>query len=126
MVSCGVPTCGVSGPKEPMELGVKTAHFFSRETSRMFRNRIGRRIREEVEVYLKENSLELRNETAVYSDYTLIAEGEYEVTLDIRERGSSLVEIRLPAPDEAIAESMCERWQEKAGEIYADLTGKLF
>ena len=35
MVSCGVPTCGVSGPKEPMEEGVNTATPFSRAISRI-------------------------------------------------------------------------------------------
>ena len=34
MVSWGVKSCGVSGPKEPMELGVKTAQPVSRATSR--------------------------------------------------------------------------------------------
>ena len=35
MVSCGVLSRGVSGPKEPMEEGVNTAQCFSRATSRM-------------------------------------------------------------------------------------------
>ena len=35
MVSWGVFWWGVSGPKEPMELGVKTAQPFSRAISRM-------------------------------------------------------------------------------------------
>ncbi|MCR5476807.1 MAG: DUF4364 family protein [Lachnospiraceae bacterium] len=91
----------------------------------LFRNRIGRRIRVEVDEYFREHSLELRNETSVYGDYYKSSDGEYEVRLEIREKGSSLVDLKLTVPTESLAESVCEKWKEKNAQVYAFLAKEL-
>ncbi len=52
--------------------------------------------------------------------------GEYETHLVAKERGISLVDIKLSVPTEEIAESICENWQHKNQEIYKYLTEQLF
>jgi hypothetical protein len=95
-------------------------------TLSFFENRISNGIKEEIDLYLRENRNELRNEVAVTADYYRIKGGEYETKLIVRERNNPLITLQLTVPTEADAANICEHWQSKSQEIYKYITEQLF
>ena len=98
-----------------------------RETLHFFQNRINHGIKNDIDSYFRENEYVLRNEVSVLGDYYYRAGiGEYEAHLVAKDRGVSLVDIRMAVLTEEIARSICDNWQKKNQEIYQYLTGQLF
>lgn len=96
------------------------------ETLRFFGSRINHGIKKDVNAYLAEHELALRNEISVVGDYSRTPNGEYEAHLSATDRGVKLVDITLSVPAEEIASSICDNWQKKNQEIYDYLVGQLF
>lgn len=96
------------------------------ETLSFFGNRIDYTIKTDIDSYLKENGLKLRNEVSVLSDYMKASTGEYEAHLIAKDKGIRLVDITLSVPMEETAISICDKWQEKNQEIYQYLVSQLF
>lgn len=96
------------------------------ETLGYFGNRISDAIKADVDLYLKENELELRNEVAIQASYYKSTSGEYEAQLIAKEQGNELINIRLSVPIEELAVAVCDNWQKKNQEIYKYLTEMLF
>lgn len=96
------------------------------ETLDYFGNRISDAIKADVDAYLRENELELRNEVAIQSSYYKSTSGEYEAQLIAKERGNELINIRLTVPLEEMAVTICDNWQKRNEEIYQYLTEVLF
>lgn len=97
-----------------------------KETLSFFGNRIDRAIKTDIDNYLRENGLKLRNEVSVLSDYRKASTGEYEAHLIAKDKGVNLVDITLSVPMEETAISICDKWQEKNQEIYQYLVSQLF
>ncbi len=97
-----------------------------KETLSFFGNRIDRAIKTDIDNYLRENGLKLRNEVSVLSDYRKASTGEYEAHLVAKDKGVNLVDITLSVPMEETAISICDKWQEKNQEIYQYLVSQLF
>ena len=98
-----------------------------RETLDFFQSRIHYAIKEEINAYFRENEFTPRNEVAVLGDYSYQASlGEYETHLVVREKGVSLVDVKIPVPTEEMAEKICDNWQKKSQQIYKYLTEQLF
>lgn len=97
-----------------------------RQTLGYFGNRVSDAIKQDVDTYLRENELELRNETSVQATYYKSTSGEYEAELTARDKGVSLINLRLSVPVEEMAVSICDNWQKKSLEIYQYLTHELF
>ncbi len=95
------------------------------ETLSFFENKIDREIREDVDQYLQEKHYDLKNDTAVVSDYYKDSNGSYFVRCQIRERQTSLVDITLKVASEKEAETIVTNWYTKNQEIYAILLGAL-
>lgn len=100
------------------EEGQKTLQYFG--------NRIGDTIKEEIDSFLAEHELELRNEISVTGNYYKSTNGEYETELIARDKEIELVNIKISVPMEALAINICENWQKKNQEIYRYLTQQLF
>ena len=100
------------------EEGKKTLSYFD--------NRISDSIKDDIDSYLKANELKLRNEVSVQSDYYKSTSGEYEAHLVAKEKGVTLVDIRLSVPLPEMASTICDNWTKKNQEIYQILTEKLF
>ncbi|MDD2971112.1 MAG: DUF4364 family protein [Lachnospiraceae bacterium] len=100
------------------EEGKNTLSFFS--------NRVNTAIKNDVDNYLKENELELRNEVSILSDYYKSTSGEYEAHLVAKDKDITLVDLKLSVPIEEMASAICENWTKKNQEIYKYLTEKLF
>lgn len=97
-----------------------------RSTLNFFRNNIPEAIKQEIDAYLKENALELRNEISVTGQYYKTTSGSYQTVLAASERDESLVELKLTVPDEKTASAICDHWQKKNEDIYALLVKELF
>lgn len=98
--------------------GAETLHFFN--------NRISPAIKQDIEQYLKENELSLRNEFSIQADYYRASSGEYEAHLVAYEKKIKLMDITLSVPTQDTAATICDNWQKKNQEIYQYLISQLF
>ena len=96
------------------------------DTLGFFESRISDVIKQEIRDYLKEHSLDLRDEISVISDYYKNVQGEYDAILSAKDRDTTLVEIKLSVPTPQMAEAICEHWREKNQEVYEVITKMLF
>ena len=88
------------------------------ETLEFFGNRMNPAIRQQIEEYLKSNSMKLLNETAIQGDYRKKGDFDYEVRMLAKEGGQNLIELSLSVPSEEIAQNVLDKWQNKNQEIY--------
>ena len=95
------------------------------ETLGFFGNRINPSIKQQVDEYLKANSMRLRNEASILGDYQKTGENEYTAHIVAKENGQNLLDIKLCVPTEEIAQSICDNWQEKNQEVYQFLIQQL-
>lgn len=95
-------------------------------TISLFHKQISDAIKQEINDYLKENAVELRNEVSVTRQYNKVSGKSYETTLRATERGDLLLELKLSVPDEKTATAVCEQWQKKNEDIYALIMKELF
>lgn len=98
--------------------GKQTLDFFSQQISAS--------IRQEIDEYLKENEMELRNEVSILADYYKSTSGEYEAHLKAKEENVTLVDLIISVPVEETAAAICDNWQKKNQEIYQYLIEQLF
>ena len=98
--------------------GKQTLDFFSQQISTS--------IRQEIDEYLKENEMELRNEVSILADYYKSTSGEYEAHLKAKEGKVTLVDLIISVPVEETAAAICDNWQKKNQEIYQYLIEQLF
>ena len=96
------------------------------KTLSYFRNRIGDAIIADIDSFLAEKHLELRNETAITATYYKSTSGEFEAQLVAREKDVELVNIKLSVPSKDMAIAICDSWYEKNEQIYKYLTETLF
>lgn len=97
-----------------------------KNTLTFFQNRLSDAIKADIDTYLRENELELRNEVSVLSDYYKSTSGEFEAHLVAKDKEITLVDIKLSVPLEEMASSICENWSKKNQAIYKYLTQQLF
>lgn len=100
------------------EEGTSTLHFFE--------GRLSHEIKEDIDAYLKSQSLSLREEVSVTGDYLKSPDGGYQVHLVAMERRTPLVDLTLQVPTELMAEDICQNWEVKNQEIYQYLISQLF
>ena len=97
-----------------------------RETLSFFRSRINNSIRKDIDFFLNEHELEMRNEVSIQADYYKATSGEYEAHLQAKEKGVTVIELTLSVPDEDTASAICANWQKKNQDIYQYLIRQLF
>jgi capsular polysaccharide biosynthesis protein len=95
------------------------------ETIELLKNDISESIREEIDTYLSDNDVRLRNEVSISSDYYKNTGGEYVAELGARERNSDLITLKITMPTEEAASTICNNWQKKNQDIYAYLMENL-
>ncbi len=91
-----------------------------------FGNRISDAIRGEIDAFLSEKHLELKNEASITANYYKSVSGEYEAELTAKEKDVVLVNIRLSVPTQDMAEAVCDGWYHKNEQIYKYLMQELF
>lgn len=96
------------------------------DTLSYFGNRIGDAIINDINVFLTEKHIELKNEASITANYYKAASGSYNAELAAREKDTELINIRLSVPSEELAEAVCNSWYNKNEEIYKYLMAALF
>ncbi len=96
------------------------------DTLSFFENRISPEIKKDIDSYLNEKSMSLKNEASILADYYKGTDGEFKAHLVAREKKQTLVDITLSVPTEDIAASICEKWERKNQDIYQYLVEQLF
>ena len=86
---------------------------------------ISQAIVEDIDNYLKENRLRLRNEVDVTADYYRSTSQDYIVHCEVREGKSILIGLDVSVPDKEQAEIMCGHWRDRSQEIYAHVMKSL-
>lgn len=104
--------------------------FFSiteegRNTLSYFGNRISDAIIGDIDTFLSEKHLEIKNEASITAKYYKATSGEYEAELIAREKEIELVNIKISVPTEDMAETICENWYQKNEQIYKYLMEEL-
>lgn len=97
-----------------------------RNTLSYFENRIGDAIKADIDAFLTEKHLELKNEAAITAKYYKTTSGEYEAELSANEKNVELVNIKISVPAKDMAETICESWYNKNQQIYKYLMETLF
>lgn len=95
------------------EEGMKTLDFF--------KNKISKPIQNDIDRYLKEHKLELRNEVSVLADYYKTTANEYAVHCVVKEKEADLIDLTLTVPLKEQAVSICNHWNDKCQEVYSYL-----
>lgn len=96
-----------------------------RDTLSAVQGQIRPDITQQIDNFLTENRLELRNDSAIRADYRMLANGAYEVTCGVWENNRRLYGLQMEMPTEELAEKACDAWRNESGEIYRYLIGKL-
>lgn len=96
------------------------------ETLGYFENRISLAIKEDINIFFREKEYTMRNEVSILADYYKSTSGEYEAHLVAKDKGISLVDIKLSVPTEDTAAAICDNWQVKNQEVYQKLIEQLF
>ncbi len=91
----------------------------------LFGNDISSGAVEDMNQFLKENKMKLRQESSNYTDYYETENGDFIVHAEVREENSILYAIDMNVPDRESAERMCAKWSEKNQEIYAFIIKQL-
>lgn len=89
------------------------------ETLVFFGKTISEGIVEDMDTFLKENKVRLRNEVGSIADYYRSTNQDYIVQCEVREGKTPLIKLEISVPSEEQAEIMCEKWQESNQAIYA-------
>lgn len=97
-----------------------------RNTLSFFGNQVSDSIKSDIDDFLRNNELELRNEVSILADYYKSTSGEYEAHLVAKDQGINLVDITISIPSEETAISICDNWQRKNQDIYKYLIEQLF
>lgn len=100
------------------EEGKHTLDFFS--------NRINPSIKEDIEQFLLQNEMSMKNEFSIQADYYKSTSGEYDAHMLVKEKDITVVELKLSVPTEEIASTICANWKNKYQNIYQYITGQLF
>ncbi len=98
------------------------------EALTFFRGEMNPAIQQQIDDYLKEHRMELRNEAGIRTNYERRPNGEYMVDVAALEQGDTILGLSICVPDEETAQRVTDHWQaeEMRSEIYRYLVEKLW
>ncbi len=88
------------------------------EALHYFQNRISHEIREEIDEYIDENRMRMRDEVSILADYYKNTADEYSVHCVVKEKYANPIDLTITVPDESQAKTVCRNWKEKCQQIY--------
>lgn len=89
-----------------------------KETLGFFSNRISAAIKKDIADYFREREMQLRNEHSISANFYKSTSGAFEVRMTAKEENLVLVDLTLSVPNQEMAQSMCEKWEQNNQEIY--------
>lgn len=95
------------------------------EALHFFQNRISKLIRDDIDKYIADNKMELRDEVSVIADYYKNTANEYSVRCVVKEKYSNPIDLTITVPDEVQARIVCRNWKEKCQQIYEHVMKEL-
>ena len=96
-----------------------------KEAVELFEFKISDAIKMDILNYLKEQKIELRNESAI-SSYYYPSNNEYIAQCSITERNHTLLEIKISVPTQDQAIHICDSWRDKNEEVYQYLINSVW
>ena len=91
-----------------------------------FENKITGEVKQDMDDFLKENNFKLRTENSVLANYyKSTASNDFEIDCVVKEGKNTLIELKLSASTEEMAEKMCDNWEKASKEIYEFAMKKL-
>lgn len=106
-----------------------TSHYdITREGSEAlgyFGSSISESIKADIDDFLKENRIRLRNEVGVISDYYKTTNADYTVRCEVREGKNALISMEISVPTVDQAEVICANWQKDNQKLYAYIMQEL-
>ena len=89
------------------------------ETLDMFLGKIPDPIKKDIMDYFSMKKYQLRKEVDITADYYPLKKGEYMVRTQIKEKGSTLMELYLNVVSKEQAIEVCDKWSEKCESVYS-------
>lgn len=99
------------------EDGIKTLSFFQQDLSP--------EIKQEVREYLKSTGFKAQERIVTPADYYITKQGTYSVRCQLIEKGNSLIDLNIAAPNLEAAQSICKKWSTHYQEIYGKIMEEL-
>ena len=99
------------------EDGKKTLSFFQKD--------ISPEIKQEVREYLKSTGFKAQDRIVTPADYYITKQGTYSVRCQLIEKGNSLIDLNIAAPNLEAAQSICKKWSTHYQEIYGKIMEEL-
>lgn len=96
------------------------------ETLNFFSGSLSDEIKGQVDEYLRDKGMELRNDHYLAADYDRSVSGAWLVHMSVREKNETIIDLTLSVPDEETARQAADSWKEKSQEIYTAILDKLF
>ena len=90
-----------------------------------FQNRISKSIRDEIDTYISENKMQLRDDVSVLADYYKNTANESSVRCIVKEKYSNPIELTITVPDEVQAKIVCRNWKDHCQHIYEHIMKEL-
>lgn len=109
---------------------VRNSTFFyitdrGRETISMFKNKIPSAIIEDIHEFFRDKKYQLKNEVQTLADYYPTQNHEYMVHCYVKEKASTLLELKLNVTSKDQAIVICDGWKQNSSEVYDYLVKKL-
>ncbi len=95
------------------------------ETLSFFGSTISEGIVADIDQFLRENKIRLRNEVNVTADYSRSDDSDIVVRCEVREGKGFLIQLNVSVPSEEQAEIVCDNWQDSNEDIYAYIMNEL-
>ena len=89
------------------------------ETLEMFLGKLPDPIKKDIMDYFSLKKYQLRKEVDITADYYPLKKGEYMVKTQIKEKGSTLMELYLNVVSKEQAIDVCDKWSEKCESVYS-------
>lgn len=78
-------------------------------------------LRDEIDVFIRENRQKFRRKQEYFSDYYKNADGSYTVLMKIIEPLGTKMELKLNVANRGVAKHIYNQWEEHASQVYASL-----
>lgn len=95
------------------------------EALRYFQNRISKPIREDIDQYMRDKRMQLRDEVSVLADYYKNTANEYSVHCIVKEKYSNPIDLTITVPDETQAKNVCRNWKQRCQQVYEQVMKEL-
>ena len=96
-----------------------------RNVLRLLSGEISQSMKEDIDLYIKENKFSIHEDYSVRSKYYQFGLDQYISNLCIEENGTTILEMNVTSSTEASATRICSNWKSASEDLYPLLIGRL-